>query len=422
MTSALADEIVKFPCLESLQIRLTLLRVRSIGLLGRAGNHWEIVMFRLKTILAMAPLLLGLAVIDARAEPDQAAVADYIKKFPYQDTFNYMMQYTGGDPSKLNVWVIGEKPELVKAGDDKIVRMNNDTFYKLAFIDLSNGPVRLKSGEAADNRFSSFQMMDDHNVNFRNVIPPQGDYALYHGEKPADATGEAIKAPSELVALIVRVEVKDKDDPQDVAAAEEIFNGITISGPKAGAIKKLDLLSGFDKKAVEEANREMDETAKSTPFSKLVAGPDDVPDKVSYLQLATGTKKGWGGPVTSHSAYETIFSDKDGKPLVGKNGTYTLTTPEPPVDAFWSVTVYDTDRGGFLHPNQHNRYHINNTAAVKNDDGTVTFLFKTGCEEGDQNCLDVPEGKFDLAARYYLPGPEIRSGEWTIARPELKAE
>jgi len=26
---------------------------------------------------------------------------------PYQDTYKYMMTYTGGDASKLNAWVVG---------------------------------------------------------------------------------------------------------------------------------------------------------------------------------------------------------------------------------------------------------------------------------------------------------------------------
>jgi len=47
---------------------------------------------------------------------------------------------------------------------------------------------------------------------------------------------------------------------------------------------------------------------------------------------------------------------------------------------------------------------------VKNDDGTVTFLFKQKCEPGDVNCLEVPAGQFDIAARYYLPSEDIRSG------------
>lgn len=369
----------------------------------------------------IAILFSGIVATEVQAESLDTQVADYFKKFPFQDTFDYMMRYTDGDPSKLNVWVIGAKPELVKAGDDKIVRMNNDTFYKLAFISLENGPVRLQSEKSDDNRFSSFQIMDDRNVNFRNVIRPKGTYTLFHGNQPANIEGEAIEAPSKLVALIVRVEVKDRSNADDMRNAEAVFNGITISGPKITAITKLDLLGGFDEKVIKEANRQMEETSKSTPVSDLVAGPDDVPDKVSHLKLATGTKYGWGGPVTSHSAYEMIFADKDGKPMIGENGTYTITTEDPPVDAFWSVTVYDTDRGGFLHPNKDDRYHINNTAAVKNKDGTVTFLFKTSCEEDDQNCLEVPNGKFDLATRYYLPKEAIRSGEWTMPRAELKS-
>jgi len=360
--------------------------------------------------------------MEANAASSDAKVADYIKKFPQQDTFNYMMRYTNGKPSKLNAWVVGEKPELVKAGDDKVVRMNNDTFYKMAFINLEKGPVLLRSEKSDDNRFSSFQLMDDRNVNFRNVIRPNGTYTLFHGDKPANIRGDAIEAPTKLMVVIVRVEVKDRSNPDDMRDAKAVFNGITISGPKMSAITKLDLLGGFDEKIVTEATRQMDETFKSTPFSKLVAGPGDVPDKVSYLRLASGTKNGWGGPVTSHSAYETFFTGKDGKPMIGKNGTYTITTAEPPVDAFWSVTVYDTDRGGFLHPNKDDKYHINNTAAVKNGDGTVTLLFKMNCGKDDQNCLEVPKGKFDLAARYYLPKDDIRSGKWTMPRAELQAK
>ena len=128
------------------------------------------------------------------------------------------------------------------------------------------------------------------------------------------------------------------------------------------------------------------------------------------------------GPITSHSAYELLMSDKNGEVLKGKNGTYTITTEEPPVNAFWSITVYDTERGGFLHPNKDDRYHINNTGAVKNDDGTVTFTFKTTCGKDDLNCLEVPEGQFDLTTRYYLPKEEIRSGKWKFSPPELRAK
>ena len=34
-------------------------------------------------------------------------------------------------------------------------------------------------------------------------------------------------------------------------------------------------------------------------------------------------------------------------------------------------------------------------------------------------CLEVPAGPFDIAARYYLPKPEIMSGEWTMPLASL---
>jgi hypothetical protein len=182
-------------------------------------------------------------------------------------------------------------------------------------------------------------------------------------------------------------------------------------------IEPLDLLSGIDAEIAKAAEAQMEETLKTVPIGEMLAGPGDVPDKVSYLQLATGAKHGWAGPVSSHSAYELIFADANGDVMTGAVGPYTLTTEEPPVDAFWSVTVYETATGRFF-DNPVDRYHINNTVAEKNEDGTVTFLFKTDCAETDINCLYVPEGEFDIAARYYLPDQVIRTGKWTMSKPE----
>ena len=123
-------------------------------------------------------------------------VAEYLRKFPYQDTFNYAMLYTGGDPAKLNIWVMGSEPELVKAGEDVVVRQNNDTYYKGAFLDLEKGLVVLGSSVPAEDRFYSFQLMDDRNANYQNVIRPKGQYTLYFGEKPEQIRGEAIEVPS----------------------------------------------------------------------------------------------------------------------------------------------------------------------------------------------------------------------------------
>jgi hypothetical protein len=345
-------------------------------------------------------------------------VEDYLRRFPYQNTFAYAMQFTGGDPAKLNKWGQAAR-DLLKAGEDAIVRSNNDTLYKTAFIYLGDGPVVLRSDSPSKDRFSSFQLQDDRNANYRNIIGPSGSYTLYHGQRPDTITGEAVEAPSLLSAVITRIEVKDKNDADDIAGAQAVFDGITIDGPTISEMPSVDLLSGFDEQVAQEAHRRMDELAGVVPFSKMIVGPGQEPGKdVPFLYHAAGTKEGWGGPATSHSAYEAMFTDTSGAPLEGSKGDYVLATEAPRVDAFWSLTVYDSTTGR-LHPNDDDRYHINNTTAVSNDDGTYTFRFKTKCDADDQNCLEVPAGPFDIVARYYLPMPAIMSGEWTVPRPTL---
>jgi hypothetical protein len=82
--------------------------------------------------------------------PFEAEVAEYIELYPYQESFGVIQTYLQGDPGRVNSWVFGETPGLVRAGD---------------------GPVVLTSSAPSDDRFSSFQPMDDRNVNFRVVRP-----------------------------------------------------------------------------------------------------------------------------------------------------------------------------------------------------------------------------------------------------------
>lgn len=344
-------------------------------------------------------------------------VAEYLRRFPYQLTYDYTVRFTGGDPRNLNRWIGTGEPALVRAGEDVVPRTNNDTYYKAAALFLEDGPVIIESNAPSVERFNSIQLIDDRNANYRNIVFPSGKYTLYFGARPERVEGEAIEVPSALSVVIARVEVKDRNDANDVAAAKALFAGLRISGPEPRELPTLDLLGAFPAEVVAEAGRRMDEVFATVPFGRTVVGPGREPGRdVPYLYHAAGTKGGWGGPDPAHSAYEAILLDGAGQEMRGQNGTYSVTTKLPPVDGFWSVTVYDTERGGFLHPNAANRYHFNGTTAARNADGTVTFTFKQACEASDTNCLDVPPGRFDVVARYYLPRDEIISGAWTFPK------
>ena len=85
-----------------------------------------------------------------------------------------------------------------------------------------------------------------------------------------------------------------------------------------------------------------------------------------------------------------------------------------PVDAFWSVTVYNAE--GYLEANDRNIYSYNGVTAEANPDGSFTLHFG-GCDDGRVNCIPITPG-WNYATRMYAPREEILSGEWTFPESE----
>ncbi len=73
-----------------------------------------------------------------------------------------------------------------------------------------------------------------------------------------------------------------------------------------------------------------------------------------------------GGLPTSEATYVGV------DPATGP-GHYELVFADVPVDAFWSVSVYNA--AGFFEPNEKNLYTVNSVTGVRNDDGSITVRF-----------------------------------------------
>jgi hypothetical protein len=86
----------------------------------------------------------------------------------------------------------------------------------------------------------------------------------------------------------------------------------------------------------------------------------------------------------------------------------------PPVDAFWSVTAYDTD--GYFIPNALKRQAIGDRDKLQfNPDGSLDLHIQADSPGPDKeaNWLPVAKAPFTLLMRLYSPKAEILDGSWT---------
>lgn len=121
----------------------------------------------------------------------------------------------------------------------------------------------------------------------------------------------------------------------------------------------------------------------------------------------------------AEAIYPLLARDSEGQHADCSKKNYTLTFAAdqlPPVDAFWSVTMYDA-KTQLLVDNPINRYLINAPMLPdlkKNEDGSLTIYIQAESpgKEKESNWLPAPRGPIYVAMRLYAPKPAAVNGTW----------
>ncbi len=266
-----------------------------------------------------------------------------------------------------------------------VVRMNRDTLYSFAVIDMTN-PVTLVKPES--DRFQSFLLINqDHSM--LPVIHEDGTFTI-----PPDFV------KTRYLAVVVRT-FADPNDPEDVAAANALQDQLQVIQEDTGSFE----IPEWDQKSLSTVRDAIKTLANTRTDTSPYFGQKALLNPLYHL---LGTAAGWGGNPPEGAMYEIAsVENNDGSP-------YTVTVKDVPVNGFWSLTVYNRD--GYMEPNDLGVNSYNNVSAKANDDGSYTINFG-GCDDGRINCIPIMDG-WNYAVRMYQPKEEIIAGEWMFPKLE----
>ncbi|THD66458.1 DUF1254 domain-containing protein [Robertkochia marina] len=144
-----------------------------------------------------------------------------------------------------------------------------------------------------------------------------------------------------------------------------------------------------------------------------------------YMLRATAAHLGLYGNSGKEAIYPTYLMEVPGTPFNAKEHNYTLTFHKdsmPPVNAFWSLSMYDGKTQLFIE-NDLDRYLLNSNNKdqyVYGDDGSLTLYIQKEPpgKALEPNWLPAPDGPFYCVLRLYGPKEEALNGTWV--NPPLK--
>jgi len=296
--------------------------------------------------------------------------------YPTDETSRQILQ----TQTAVGVNQFHHKRKLTPTDDQPVVRMNRDTYYSMAIVNVSSGAT-ITLPEIPVGKYMSMQpVTEDHRIQPMSYGPGTYELATHIGTHmmvivrlDATLSEEEAAVYQDQVVISAGSNGKFSAEPIEPESFERVENELKARTPML--VKRdgvLALRGGF---------------TAPTDDSR---GLHDI-DK--YQIMAAG---GWGGAQWKDNIYEVSGS-------YPSDVCHQATFEDPGNEAFWSFTVYD--KGGFMFNDLAN---VSSDTAEPNADGT--FTVSLGCDQGAPNNLPTlnASGEFTLTVRHYRPSERVR--------------
>jgi hypothetical protein len=259
-----------------------------------------------------------------------------------------------------------------------VIRMNRDTLYSFAIVDIAE-PASITIPEHGERYVSVMVVNEDHYIN-----------DVFHDAGMHRISIDRFDTP--YVAVAVRILV-DPTDADDLSEVHRIQDGCELSASTARPFEMPD----YDQADLDTTRQALLTLASQMGAFDLTFGSKTDINPIHHL---IGTAAGWGGLPDSEATYVGV---SPALPV----GRYELRVDEVPVDAFWSISVYN--EAGFFEPNPSGVYSVNSVTGTPEPDGGIIVRFG---DHGDApNTIPITDG-WNYLVRLYRPRREILDGSW----------
>ena len=284
------------------------------------------------------------------------------------------------------------KRQLTQTDNQPVVRMNRDTYYSTAVINVSKGAT-ITIPELPAGKYVSIQpVTEDHRI--QAMIYGGGTFDL------STHTGTHLYVIIRLDATFSESEAAKYQDQMAInAKSNNLFTAKTVNKESFTSVENnlKSQMGAITKRDGKHA------------LTGMFTAPDDASNKtLTKEKYEVGAAIGWGGAQEIDNIYEVSGN-------YPANTCHQANFQDPKNKAFWSITVYN--KAGFMF---NNLAHLNSHTATPNADGTYTISF--GCGEKATNNIKTANdsGVFNLAVRHYQPSKLVSVDGFRVL-PTVKA-